>query len=237
MDSSTDASESYKQQKQQSLYDQEDLQQEVARQRQANVQSVTVSQRSLTETKKEKAEAVASESERIAEMVSLRGFEEEETSRARTAYRKEAQAQKIKARQQRSNFVSSFVNQSNSLTRVMHQNGRRLNESVRLYQVRERNQFMRQEAEYKKAKAAEMKEQKRMRTREKHIQRKELLSCVMLAREDERRSRQGRRSGARDAASPEGGDKPPPAGGMGREALKMGQVTSVSQVRSSRRKK
>lgn len=75
MDSSTDASESYKQQKQQSLYDQEDLQQEVARQRQENVQSVTVSRRSLTETKKEKAEAVASESERIAEMVSLRGFE------------------------------------------------------------------------------------------------------------------------------------------------------------------
>ena len=108
--------------------------------------------------------------------------------------------------------MSSFVNQSNSLTRVMHQNGRRLNESVRLYQVRERNHFMRQEAEYKKAKAAEMKEQKRMRTREKHIQRKELLICVMLAREDERRSRQGRRSGARDAASPEGGDKPPPAG-------------------------
>lgn len=237
MGSSTDASESYKQQKQQSLYDLEDLQQEVARQRQANVQSVTVSQRSLTETKKEKAEAVASESERIAEMVSLRGFEEEETSRARTAYRKEAQAQKIKARKQRTNFVSSFVNQSNSLNRIMHQNGRRLNESVSLYQVRERNQFMRQEAEYKKAKAAEMKEQKRMRTREKHIQRKELLSCVMLAREDERRSRQGRRSGARDAASPEGGDKLPPAGGMGREALKMGQVTSVSQVRSSRRKK
>jgi len=234
MDSPTDTSDWYQKQKQQALYDLEDLQQEVAQKRKANIQSVKASQRSLTESKKEKAEAITSESERVAEMVSLRGLEEEEASRARTAYRKEALVQKIKARHQRTNFVNSFVNQSNSLTRVMHQNGRQLNESVRLYQAREQNQCMRQEAQYMKAKAAEIKEQKRTRAREKHIERKELLSCVMLARENERRSRQGKREGAGEAASPEGSDKPAVAGGSGRESLKMGQVTSVSQVRASR---
>ena len=237
MDSPTDTSEWYQKQKQQALYDLEDLQQEVAQQRRGNIQSVKASQRNLTESKKEKAEAITSESERVSEMVSLRGLEEEEASRARTAYRKEALVQKIKARHQRTNFVNSFVNQSNSLTRVMHQNGRQLNESVRLYQAREQNQCMRQEAQYMKAKAAEIKEQKRTRAREKHIERKELLSCVMLARENERRSRQGKRVGAGEAASPEGSDKPAVAGGSGRESLKMGQVTSVSQVRSSRKKR
>lgn len=211
----------------------------MANQRKANIAAVQKSQKSLEATKKLKAEAIALESERNSEEMSLRDLEEVEMSRARTAYSKDTQERKIKTRQQKTKFVNSFVNQSNSLIRVMHQNGRKLSESVRLYQARQQNHFMREEAEYKKSKVAEAKEQKRLRTREKHLERKEFLRKAMMSREEERKSG-GRKGEERESERPPSGDASVSGESGSRNSLKMGQVTSVSQIRpsrSSRRKK
>ena len=236
MDSLSDVPDWHEKQKQQDLYDLEDLKEEVANQRKANIAAVQKSRKSLEATKKINAEAIALESDMNSEEVSLRDLEQRDTSRARTANSKDAQERKIKARQQKTKFVNSFVNQSNSLNRVMHQNGRKLSESIRLYQARQQNHFMREEAEYKKSKVAEAKEQNRLRTREKHLERKEFLRNVIMSKVEERKT-SGRKGEERESKRPPSGDASVSGESGSRYSLKMGQVTSVSQIRSSRRKK